>query len=239
MQDCFRWHEAYRQQQNEIELNSQIKRLLGNSELGPADIGNQLPGPIANISHTSTLPPGQHRCDDHNNESAQLTRPSEVLQFRLAKGHSCNSGCVCSCHNQRRIQILELFERLISSLFIGYFGRPTLLGRGRRSSCHRCRGSRTWFIYLFPAWLVRCAIIGIGLLSRSKGPELLIRCVRVRNSSPLLFYACMQSRVDVVKRLISEGEGSILDVDEMGRSALCVSQDADQSIPLSNTASGL
>ena len=61
-------------------------------------------------------------------------------------------------------------------------------------------------------------------LSKARGPEMLIRCLRVRQANTTLsFQALFQGHCDQVRRLIIEGEASVLDIDQRGLSLLHVS----------------
>ena len=83
--------------------------------------------------------------------------------------------------------------------------------------------AKGYLFYVFPRWFVKMAILIKIKLSQVKGPEMFIRCLRVReyDLTPS-FQAHAHAQFDQLQTLLAIGEASILDVDEMGNSLLHV-----------------
>ena len=66
-------------------------------------------------------------------------------------------------------------------------------------------------------------------LSQKRGPELLLRCVRVRPHSSPSFQAVLQGQIHHLISLLTEGKASVLDVNRFGESLIAHATSVNQS----------
>ncbi|KAK5696832.1 hypothetical protein LTR97_008136 [Elasticomyces elasticus] len=101
---------------------------------------------------------------------------------------------------------------LVGALFVGYSSVPTLTPP---CSTPKCRGSPEGFIsmsYYFPRWLVSSVLATAIRFTSHKGPEMTISTLRQRDSTDLIFTAAESGDAVTVRRLITEGNASVIDV---------------------------
>ncbi|KAL9117432.1 MAG: hypothetical protein Q9187_006031 [Circinaria calcarea] len=150
-----------------------------------------------------------------------------VFQLKLTKCQGCQAFCICSCHRRRQFRSPSILDCILGSLFVGYVGFP-----GNRRSCDfpacQKKSEKTVSLrYMFPGWLVKRILITRMLFSSAKGPEMLLRCLRVRPRN-CQFFDCVNhyrydvSSLDLMRVCLKDGKGSVLDVDDRGLSALHV-----------------
>ena len=174
--------------------------------------------PRAIESRTLEASPGSpaHVLPDHrgSNGSANL-----ILQ--LTKRGRCPLYCVCVCHQQRSFRTPSFLYRMLGFLFIGYSGSAGLFTECDTEACCTQIKKRWYLYYMFPRWMLDMVIL---IKLHLQGPEMLIRCLRVRQyATTPVFQSLAQSQDDQVKTLMLIGQASILDVDEFGQSLLHVS----------------
>ena len=144
---------------------------------------------------------------------------SSFIQLHCTKRQRCRRFCKCACHHPKNIRSTKFLESLVGSLLIGYTGLP-ILQSANMTSCQNCSVSTANIIYTFPSWLCGVMVYSAVRLWQKSGPELLLRCMRIRSFSSPCFQAIVRVDKDHVIRLLTEGKASILDVDENGRSIL-------------------
>ena len=79
-------------------------------------------------------------------------------------------------------------------------------------------------LYIFPRWLVNGAIHVTIELAKNKGPELILRYLRIRPKDSQFFQSILQQNAHHSMSLITAGSGSVLDIDKDGFSAVAVSK---------------
>ena len=155
---------------------------------------------------------------------SESTGSSEQLNFRLARREMCKSHCTCSCHLQSRLRSPSFLNNVLGSLFIGYVGYTTCLTKCNSRTCRRHIKIKGCLLYTFPKWFVEMAVFPRIELSKGKGPEMLLRCLCVREyTKTLSFQALAQGHFDQVRSLVIGNEASVLDVSQRGMSLLAVS----------------
>ena len=155
------------------------------------------------------------------NESASLI-------VRLTKRGQCSIHCHCVCHQQRVLKTPNFLHSMLGLLFVGYHGSARLFTTCDAGTCLGPSRTNCHVLYMFPRWVLDFAVF---IKLRVQGPELLIRCLRVRQwSGTLSFQLFAQARYDQVGSLIANGQASVLDVSESGGSMLYVSPNLDFTI---------
>ena len=146
---------------------------------------------------------------------------SPNLILKLTDLRKCERYCICSCHLQRRLQAPKALSQILGSLFIGYIGIPALYISCDMKTCRVRSPAKGYLFYLLPRWFVKMAILIKFKLSQVEGPEMLIRCLRVReyDSTPS-FQALAQGQFDQLKTLLTSGEASVFDVDDQRGNSL-------------------
>lgn len=154
-------------------------------------------------------------------ESLSYTTPIKLMHNR------CDSACCCICHRRCQLKSPRSLNALLGSLFVGYQTSPWSAQTCSNSDCRR-RSKKLTYVYAFPRWfLARILLINVAY-DQSKGPELNLRVMRVRPSNTGIFWWLRykghdeESMVNYMKRLLSDGEVSVLDVDPQGYTILHV-----------------
>lgn len=139
----------------------------------------------------------------------------------------CDSACGCVCHRRSQFRSPRSLNALLGSLFVGYQTSPWSAQMCSNSDCRR-RSKKLTYVYAFPRWfLARILLVNLAY-DRSKGPELILRVMRVRPCDTGIFGQLRregpneESMVNHMKRLLSDGEVSVLDVDPQGNTVLHV-----------------
>ena len=205
-----------------------ISRQLSRSERVREETRQYLEGTIrpetnlsTNISGSSPIASG---LDSATNPPINSDGSSNLI-LKLPKLRKCQQPyCICSCHKLRCLRTPSFLNQILGSLFTGYIGVPKLLRSCDTSTCGLHSPAKGHLFYIFPKWFVKMAVFIQMELSQVKGPELLIRCIYVREfSTTPSFQALAQYQFDQVKSLISTGRASIRDVTEDGKSMFHVS----------------
>ena len=171
---------------------------------------------------------------DPSPESISTQNPTNSTEFgtntyqpQTVALHLCvgrHKGCKCSCHRQNHLWSPSFLDHVFGSLFVGYVGIPKFSTKCTfKGPC--CQGAETKMsvAYVFPLWLVALIIIAKIEHSQRRGPQMLIRCLRVRPKSSQPFQAAYQNQWSQLKMLIMNEKASPLDVQEEGNSLLHVS----------------
>ena len=162
--------------------------------------------PTQSLSRQSTLV---------NTELDALQSPQQVHSLAQASfQNTCSLDCICACHRKNRLKSPEMLSILFGSLLVGYKALP----------CDRtnCRNQATTITYAFPQWLLRRTIALSVSYSRLQGPNLCLRMVRNCPGDADIFTAVFRGQVDHVRRLLGNGEASVIDVDPAGNTPLHV-----------------
>ena len=163
--------------------------------------------------------PFQSSTNDNTSETNAYRPTTVALHFTK---HD-RKGCKCPCHRSKRVRSPSFLSHIFGSFFIGYVGFPSFSKDG---VCKNCQGADTKgsIADVFPRWLLAIAIMTRMEYSQRKGPQLLIRCLRVRPQSSVPFQANAQAQWGQVGILIKTGQASALDITENGNSLLLVSR---------------
>ncbi len=76
----------------------------------------------------------------------------------------------------------------------------------------------------FLEWFTQRSILIAIAQSTIRGPELCLKVIRLVPATSLVYKAAELGKSDWVRRLLTQGQASVLDVDEPGRTPLHVSE---------------
>ena len=163
-------------------------------------------------------------CQSQSPQLEALVRPYAAT-FDLTRS-LCEPECSCACHKGGRIRSPRYLNAIFGSLLIGYRAQPWVTATCDSSDC---RGRLTYitYTYAFPRWLLdRMVTIRIAY-DQTRGPELCVRLPRVRSRGDSIFTAARmymphEAAIQHIKLLLTNGEASVLDVDQDGHTALQV-----------------
>ena len=163
-------------------------------------------------------------------QATALCRPrseslNNTIPIELAR-NSCDSACGCLCHRRSQYKSPRSLNALLGSLFVGYRASPWSSQTCSNSDC-RQRSKKFTYVYAFPRWFLARILVVDMAYSQLRGPELCLRVMRVRPSNTLCFVSLTarlnnDDTVHHLKRLLNEGEISVLDVDERNVTVLHV-----------------
>ena len=157
----------------------------------------------------------------HTRSTNNIAFPSSFT-FHMTKHQRCKALCVCVCHRQGCLKSPRWLGNMLGSLFFGYTGLPQYLNRCNVKTCQRSSSTALYVQYIFPSWLMRCILLTKIAFSQNKGPELLLRCLRIRPGDARIFDAAATLQTDHIRQMLTSGEASVLDVNDRGRSPLHV-----------------
>ena len=153
-----------------------------------------------------------------NSSQAELEQQPYITTFEIAR-NSCGPRCDCTCHRRFRFRSPGFLDAVFGSLFLGYQASPWF-SQGCRHG--RCRRSSTRLQYMFPKWFVKRSVALTIACSQPKGPELILRFLRLRPSDAFIFVCARYGYYHELKRLLENGEASVVDIDEYNQTALNV-----------------
>ena len=150
---------------------------------------------------------------------------SNTISIKLTR-NSCDSACGCVCHRRSQFRSPRSLNALLGSLFVGCQVSPWSAQTCNNSDC-RQRSKKLTYVYAFPQWFLARILVVDMAYSQSKGPELCLRVMRVRprNTGGFLVLRSTLSDDDKahqLKRLLNNGEASVLDVDKENTTMLYV-----------------
>ena len=150
---------------------------------------------------------------------------SNIIPIKLTSNR-CDSACGYVCHRRCQFKSPRGLNALLGSLFVGYQASPWSSQMCSNSGC-RQRSKKLTYVYAFPQWFLARILVVDMAYSQSKGPELCLRSMRVRSSVTggfgiLLARLSEHNRLHHFKRLINDGQISVLDVEEQGITILHV-----------------
>lgn len=176
---------------------------------------------------------GQHSYVPHfrGNPATAVCPPrtesfSYTTSIKLTRNR-CDSACCCVCHRRSQLKSPRSLNALLGSIFVGYQASPWSAQTCSNSDCRR-RSKRLTYVYSFPRWFVARILLVNMAYDQSKGPELNLRVMRMRPSDTGIFLwivregANEELMVNHIKRLLRDGEVSVLDVDPEGYTMLNV-----------------
>ena len=147
---------------------------------------------------------------------------SSTLHLRVARRYKCQITCTCSCHRISLYKSPYRLKTVLGCLFIGYAGLPIFSRPCSTTSCQANNGISFQSCYVFPSWLLNWAVCLMVVFTKTLGPELILRCLRVQPRSSIFFQSLLQRGSDHTMTLIAAGSGSVLDVDEQSCPAVYV-----------------
>ena len=147
---------------------------------------------------------------------------SSNVHLRLARRLKCQSTCTCSCHRKAFHKSPYLLKNVLGFLFIGYAGLHVSSNPCDTSNCQTNTMMSFQSCYVFPSWLLNWAVYLTATFTKTLGPELALRCMRVRPGGSPFFQSVFMSRSNYTMNLIAAGSGSVLDIDEYGHSIVYV-----------------
>lgn len=97
---------------------------------------------------------------EHEYDIAQpRSPPFRSVQLQLAFTRRCNQCCHCSCHKPCYVRSPSILNRVLGSLFIGYYAIPMpVSGTCDTLSCLNRSTATINAIYTFPYWFLYRAI---------------------------------------------------------------------------------
>lgn len=137
---------------------------------------------------------------------------SSTLRIRLHP-NACGANCTCACHKVTHLKSPSAMQKALGLLFFGYRGMPALSGK---CSGPPCRGNMTQNLnvdYYFPAWALNKAIRATYQAHAAAGPELCLRMVNVRDPRDDIFRSAAEGDIETVRKLLTDGKASVMDVD--------------------------
>lgn len=153
-----------------------------------------------------------------NSSPAESEQQPYITTFEIAR-NSCGPHCDCTCHRKLRFRSPGFLDAVFGSLFLGYQASPWF-SQGCRNG--RCRRSSTRLQYMFPKWFVKRSVALTISCSQPKGPELILRVLRLRPNDAFIFVCADRGYYHELKRLLENGEASVVDIDEYNNTALTV-----------------
>ena len=153
-----------------------------------------------------------------NSSPAESEQQPYTTTFEIAR-NSCGPRCDCTCHRKVRFKSPGFLDAVFGSLFLGYQASPWF-SQGCRNG--RCRRSSTRIQYIFPQWFVKRSVALTIACNQPKGPELVLRVLRLRPHNAFIFVCARDGYYHELKRLLENREASVVDVDEYNQTALAV-----------------
>ena len=213
----------------QASLTRPLERYRSQIELHPeVEQDQQLPS----LNSTMIFPGRSSGQSEGNNQSSLIPRNpgdqttalypsrgkslSNTIPIRLAR-NSCDSACGCVCHRRSQFKSPRSLNALLGSLFVGYQSSPWSTQKCSNSDC-RQRSKKFTYVYAFPQWFLARILVVDMAYSQSRGPELCLRVMRVRPRSTDGFRIMTlglsgEDMVHQLKRLVNDGEISVVDVD--------------------------
>ena len=136
-------------------------------------------------------------------------------------GTSCDLSCRCGCHSHIQIRSPSSLRNVLGSLLVRYTAFPSLKQVYSDPQC-RSRIGKTICVYSFRPWLLNWAIAMSYLCTRAKGPEFLLRVMRVSDFHTIsrVMLLPQPQATQEMKAILDSGAASVADVDQYGRTIL-------------------
>ena len=134
----------------------------------------------------------------------------------------CGTRCICRCHTSMESNDPKLLAALFGFFWESCYKGGTSLPNIERCDLEDCqkRPKKPSYTYTIPLWWTNRKLL--FMLSRNSfgGPELCLRTLRVISRTSRIFIAAEAGKTEHVKRLLIDGDGSVIDVDQHGQLAL-------------------
>lgn len=190
------------------------------------DSSEQKDGYICSITNDK---PSQTPMMENSLENATVSM-SEIMQsasrprnavFKVVP-RSCGLRCQCLCHEQTPFRSPAWLSPFLGSLFVS----PNLLRACNSKAC-RAHMKRVAYTYAFPFWFLDRVLTASITTSTARGPELLIRLMRIRAPESAIFSWSISGSlgydaIKMVKNIFDDGAASVLDITPSGMTALHV-----------------
>jgi len=152
-------------------------------------------------------------------KQSAFRRPNAIFEV---VARSCGLRCQCLCHEQTPFKSPAWLSPFLGSLFVS----PNLLRACNSKAC-RAHMTRVAYTYAFPFWFLGRVLTASVTTSTARGPELLIRLMRVRAPESAIFSWSISGLVgydatNLVEELFDDGAASVLDITSSGLTALHV-----------------
>jgi len=162
----------------------------------------------------------EHATVSMNGIKPSAIQPRKAIFEVVAR--SCGLRCQCVCHEQRLFRSSAWLRPFFGSLFVS----PNLLRTCRLKAC-QARMARVAYTYAFPFWFLDRVFTASITTSTAKGPELLIRLMRIRAPESAIFRTSgsgplLCNGTTTVKALLDHGKASVLDTTASGLTILHV-----------------
>ena len=138
---------------------------------------------------------------------------SRVTHLSFQYTGTCPISCGCSCHKQRYLRTPNWANQVLGSLLVGYSGLTGLSPRCHIPICQNRSGSNARITYIFPWWVLSRVLAVHIAYTQPEGPELCLRVLRVCPKHADIFFAASMNYVSRIKKLLSQGKASVLDVE--------------------------
>lgn len=141
--------------------------------------------------------------------------------FEVA-ARSCGSQCQCLCHKQTPFRSPAWLSPFLGSLFVS----QNFLRACNSKAC-QADMRRVAYTYAFPFWFLDRVLNASITTSTARGPELLIRLMRVRALRSAIFTWSISGMLgdtarERVEEIFNDGAASVLDITSSGLTALHV-----------------
>ena len=202
------------QNYNDVGVQDQITTLAHGED---GKIQNSVQGVETNPVPSRILgPPTQSHVREDVSPASSLV---PFTKLELSK-NSCTSSCNCVCHQRQGFRSPDFLSRFVGLLYVGYTAMPWAKRKCDNSHCHD-RSIR--ITYVFPSWFWARAIAVSVESAHKQGPELCLRVMRIRPASADTFQVVYaKDTYRHLRRILSDGNGSIFDVDPYGDTGLHV-----------------
>ena len=147
---------------------------------------------------------------------------------RTSQPGSSHPSCFCSCHRWKRIRTPKLLHSFLGFLAVSYDSLPFLGYKCDNLACRNHLAASFHASYIFPQWFTQRTISIRATSELRKGPELLLRVLRVLPWHAPIIRAIEEERIDRIKSYLSTGAASVLDTNPDGESLLNVSSAVPQ-----------
>ena len=157
--------------------------------------------------------PAQHQLPAATTDCHRLS----LLCTRTLK--ACTMFYPCKCHKERRLRTPSVMSEVLGAFTLKYKSSPLTFASCDSDNCQKSNTFRIAVAYTFPSWFLNLII---SMEMRDLAPEPVFRILRRRPKDCSIFEALRQQEIETIRTMMIEGEASIRDVSEDGRSLLQV-----------------
>lgn len=154
-------------------------------------------------------------------ETKQSASRSRIAIFEVV-ARSCGSQCQCLCHKQTPFRSPAWLSSFLGSLFVSRNFLRACNSKGCQADMRRVA-----YTYAFPLWFLDRVLNASITTTTARGPELLIRLMRVRAPGSAIFTWSISGMLrdyatEMVEKMFNDGAASVLDITSNGLTALHV-----------------